>query len=107
MPAKPPRLAEPGRSHATPGPATEAACSIGLDIGTTTLKAIAVSDRSGREVARAQATVDLWTDETGAAEQEPDTVYEALTGVLAEVVRESRAAGHRVARIGLSAAMHS
>ena len=35
------------------------ACTIGLDLGTTTLKAIAFDDGAGQPVARAAATIPL------------------------------------------------
>jgi gluconokinase len=102
MPVPPPS-ASAFRGPAEPG----AACTIALDLGTTTLKAIALADADGQELAQAQAPVALRTDATGAAEQDPAAVYDAATGVVAQVARALHASGHRVARIGLSAAMHS
>ena len=99
----PPSSASPFRGPAEPG----TACTIGVDLGTTTLKAVALADSDGRELARAQAPIALRTDATGAAEQDPVAVYDAATDVLAQVARALRASGQHVARIGLSAAMHS
>ncbi|HEY7019538.1 MAG TPA: gluconokinase [Ktedonobacterales bacterium] len=92
------------------------ACTIGLDLGTTTLKAIAFDDGSGQPVARAAATIPLLDTpdvdiDAGAAvvyaEQDPDAVVEAATAVLAQAVTQAHTAGYHVARVGISAAMHS
>jgi integrase len=75
------------------------ACTIGLDLGTTTLKAIAFDDGAGQTVAYAAATipllatpdVDADTDSTVVyAEQDPDAVVEAATAVLAQAVTQAR-----------------
>jgi gluconokinase len=94
-------------------------CTIGLDLGTTTLKAIAFDDGAGQPIARAATTIPLLSDaaalgrapaayeDTVRAEQDPDTVAEAATTALAQAVRQAQTLGYRVARVGLSAAMHS
>jgi gluconokinase len=92
------------------------ACTIGLDLGTTTLKAIAFDDASSQPVARAAASIPLLdTPNTGMdaggavvyAEQDPDAVVEAATAVLTQAVKQAHTAGYHVARVGISAAMHS
>jgi gluconokinase len=92
------------------------ACTIGLDLGTTTLKAIAFDDGSGQPVAHAVVTIPLLdTPDVDAnagaavvyAEQDPDAVVEAATAVLAQAVRQAQALGYHVVRVGISAAMHS
>jgi gluconokinase len=93
------------------------ACTIGLDLGTTTLKAIAFDDGAGQPIARAATTIpllntpDVDTDVGAAsvvrAEQDPDTVVEAATAVLAQAVAQAHTSGYHVARVGISAAMHS
>jgi gluconokinase len=82
------------------------ACTIGVDLGTTNAKAIAF-DLSGREVARADAPVELFHDEAGAAEQDPADIYAAATEALARAAAQARDQGYRVERVGISAAMHS
>jgi gluconokinase len=92
------------------------ACTVGLDLGTTTLKAIAFDDDAGQPVAHAAATIplldtpDVDTD-SGAAvvyvEQDPDAVVKAATAVLAQAVTQAHTSGYHVARVGISAAMHS
>nr|MBF6591502.1 sugar kinase [Ktedonobacterales bacterium] len=81
-------------------------CTIGVDMGTTTVKAVAF-DMDGREIARAAEALTLWQDETGAAAQDAAEVYTATTGTLARVAADARARGYVITRVGLSAAMHS
>ncbi|HEY7091710.1 MAG TPA: gluconokinase [Ktedonobacterales bacterium] len=92
------------------------ACTVGLDLGTTTLKAIAFDDGASQPVAHAAATIpllatpDVDADTDAAvvyAEQDPDAVVEAATAVLAQAVTQAHTAGYHVARVGISAAMHS
>ena len=92
------------------------ACTIGLDLGTTTLKAIIFDEGAGQPIARAAATIPLLdtpgvdTDSDAAvvyAEQDPDAVADAATAVLAQAVTQAQTLGYYVARVGISAAMHS
>src|SRR6187402_1032809 len=72
---------------------------VGLDVGTTGVKAIAVSPE-GEVVARAEREYPLSTPAPGWAEQDPDDWWRASEATLADVGAE-RAAG-----IGLSGQMH-
>ncbi|HEU5348803.1 MAG TPA: gluconokinase [Ktedonobacterales bacterium] len=81
-------------------------CTIGMDLGTTSLKAVAF-DPDGRELARANREVARASSEEGAAEQDPQTVAQAATDALAEVVANVRTQGYVIGSVGLSAAMHS
>jgi gluconokinase len=97
--------------------ASERTCTVGVDLGTTTLKAIAFDDATGQPIARAAATTPLLPaadsesvsgeGSVARAEQDPDAVAEAATTVLAQAVTAARARGYHVARVGISAAMHS
>ena len=81
-------------------------CTIGLDLGTTSAKAVAF-DRDGREIASASQPIVLLNRHEGEAEQDPFAVTAAAGHALASVVRDAHAAGYDIACIGLSAAMHS
>ena len=57
-------------------------CTIGLDIGTSNVKATAF-DANGGEVATAGKSLPLIHDSPGAAEQDPNVVYDIANNVLA------------------------
>ena len=80
-------------------------CTIGLDIGTTTIKALAFTG-DGQEIARATATPALLVRDQR-AEQDPQEVYACCLEALAETTSSARQRGYTVARVGISAAMHS
>jgi gluconokinase len=91
-------------------------CTVGLDLGTTTIKAIAFDDGAGQPFARYTTTIPLLpstdvgmaTDGAVArAEQDPNAVAEAATTALAQAVMTAGARGYTVERVGISAAMHS
>jgi xylulokinase len=71
---------------------------VGIDVGTTAVKALAVS-ASGEVLARAQASYPLSTPRPGWAEQDPEDWWRATQEVLA-------ALGVKPAAIGLSGQMH-
>ena len=73
---------------------------VGLDVGTTGVKAIALSPE-GEVLATATHGYPLSTPHAGWAEQDPEDWWRAAEAALAEV-----AAGREVAGIGLSGQMH-
>ncbi len=73
---------------------------VGLDVGTTGVKALALST-DGDVLATATRGYELATPQPGWAEQDPDDWLRAAESALAEV-----AAGRDVAGIGLSGQMH-
>ncbi|KEO82789.1 gluconokinase [Tumebacillus flagellatus] len=81
-------------------------CSLGLDIGTTSVKVIAL-DENGSLLTQRGQRLDLLQPEEGAAEQDVTAVMAALMGVMEEVLEELRAGNWEVRRVGFSAAMHS
>jgi xylulokinase len=72
---------------------------VGLDVGTTGVKALAISEQ-GEVLARAEQEYPLATPRPGWAEQDPEDWWRASQSALAEVEAD-RAAG-----IGLSGQMH-
>jgi gluconokinase len=81
-------------------------CTVGLDLGTSSVKAAALT-ADGRQVAHAAETLSQRHDEPGAAEQDPELVYQAAMRALLQVGQQAAAAGCTVAQVGVSAAMHS
>ncbi|MEZ4698923.1 MAG: gluconokinase [Rhodothermales bacterium] len=77
---------------------------IGIDLGTTSTKAVAV-DRMGRIVARCEAGYPLLTPDASTAEQDPDQILEAVYRVLRDM--QVRLRGAAVAGLSFSSAMHS
>ena len=73
---------------------------VGLDVGTTGVKAIAVSPE-GAVLARAEHGYPLSTPHPGWSEQDPEDWWTASVAALAEV-----SAGREVLGIGLSGQMH-
>ena len=73
---------------------------VGLDVGTTGVKAVAV-DPEGAVLARAARPYPLSSPQPGWSEQDPEDWWRAAESALAEV-----SAGHDVAGIGLSGQMH-
>ena len=71
---------------------------IGIDVGTTAVKALAVSP-SGEVLARAQAAYPLSTPRPGWAEQDPEDWWRATQEALAALEAEPAA-------VGLSGQMH-
>jgi len=81
-------------------------CTVGMDLGTTSLKAVAF-DLDGQEIARAGREVERASSEEGAAEEDPRAVATAATDALAAVVADAKRQSYTVGAVGLSAAMHS
>ena len=80
-------------------------CAIGVDIGTSSTKAV-LYDAAGRMRARHAIEYPLHTPSPGAAEQDPEQIVAAVVGVL-DAVRGAVPPGSRVACVSFSAAMHS
>ncbi|MFA7237870.1 MAG: FGGY family carbohydrate kinase, partial [Phycisphaeraceae bacterium] len=92
---------------------SESGVVIGLDLGTSGVKAAAM-DASGRVVKVARRAVTLMTDETGKAEQSVEEVWKAVGEVLGEMEEGHTSGGVPPAKRGsdaraicVSGAMHS
>ncbi|MEJ2803897.1 gluconokinase [Comamonadaceae bacterium PP-2] len=81
---------------------------IGVDIGTTSTKAIAI-DVKGRVLAHHAVDYPLLRPEPAAAEQDPQQIFEAVTTVIQSCAAQCRAkqADTQVLAVSFSAAMHS
>jgi xylulokinase len=79
---------------------------LGLDIGTSGVKAILV-DEAGRVRAASTAPLPLSTPRPGWAEQHPDDWWAATLKATRATLRKAKASPAKVACIGLSGQMHS
>jgi xylulokinase len=79
-----------------------AICTLGLDLGTSSAKAVVV-DSGGQVLAQASAGYAVTSVAAGYAESEPAHWWSAVTGCAREAIH---AAGARPAAIGLSGQMH-
>jgi gluconokinase len=101
---------EPGGWPATDGggarPAMRDEVVLGVDIGTTATKVVAV-DASGALQVMARAGYPLEEPRPGEAVQRPEAILAAVTRTVAEAAAASRRDGRRVAALCLGSAMHS
>lgn len=79
---------------------------LAVDIGTTSAKALAV-DASGRVLGRHSIGYPLLTPRPGYAEQDPDTIYEAVLDCMAAVVREGGWKADEILCVSFSSYNHS
>lgn len=80
--------------------------AIGIDIGTTSTKVV-LFDEKGAAVAHHAKSYPLLAEVPGAAEQNPDEIYEAVVYSLRETVRKSGDLAEKIGFISFSTAMHS
>ncbi|WP_178020858.1 gluconokinase [uncultured Paenibacillus sp.] len=79
---------------------------IGLDIGTTSTKAV-LYERSGRVIATANEEYPLYTPSASVAEQEPEEIFAAVIAAVGQVMNGSGIAPEQVGFVSFSSAMHS
>jgi gluconokinase len=79
---------------------------IGVDIGTTSTKAVAFTPE-GRPIASSTIGYPLLTPVPGAAEQDPEEIYRAVLVTIRQTVDKAHLAADEVACVAFSAAMHS
>src|SRR5919198_5215759 len=79
-------------------------CVMGVDIGTSSAKAL-LFDLTGNVLAQHAEEYPLLTPVPGAAEQDPEQILRAVVASIAAVVAQAK--GRRIACISFSAAMHS
>src|SRR6266849_6541015 len=92
-----------GNREPAVSPAVGTACTLGLDLGTSSAKAV-VTDIGGRLLAQASAGYAVTSARAGWAESEPAHWWSAVTACAREAVRG--AGGARPSAIGLSGQMH-
>jgi xylulokinase len=86
--------------------AVTATCTVGLDLGTSSAKAV-VTDTGGKVLAQAAAGYAVTSAMAGYAESDPADWWTAVTGCVREAVQAAvRAGGAPPTAIGLSGQMH-
>lgn len=83
------------------------ALSIGVDVGTSGLKAIAVDEALGAVIASATRAYPLETPRPGWAEQDPEDFVTAALGALLELASKLGPRAKEVRALGLTGQMHS
>lgn len=81
-------------------------CTVGIDIGTTSVKTIA-RDQDGKELGRGSCHLEMTHEEDGAAEQDPVVVYQAVLQALSSLGPQIKRTGYTIRQVGFSSAMHS
>lgn len=79
---------------------------IGVDIGTTSTKAIAFSP-TGAIKGMANHGYPLLSPKPGWSEQDPEVLFQAAIAALHEAIAQAQASPHEIACVGISGAMHS
>ena len=82
-------------------------CFVGVDVGTTNVKALAMPPDLGQILAHASAPLTTLHPEPSYAEQDSDEIWSAFVEVMAEVSREVTKGGHIITHVAFCTAMHS
>ncbi|GAA4415258.1 gluconokinase [Nibrella viscosa] len=82
-------------------------CIVGVDIGTTNVKALAMSVADGSVIAQASAPVITYFPKPTYCEQDPERIWQDLCRVLDELVRQINRQGSAIEAVCFSSAMHS
>ena len=85
---------------------TSGTCFLGLDVGTSSVKACVVDPR-GKIVARASEPLRVRAPQPGWAEQDPTDWWKAATRVLKRAIAGTKGERRAIAAVGLSGQMHS
>ena len=82
-------------------------CFVGVDVGTTNVKALAMPPDLSQILAHASAPLTTLHPQPGHAEQDPAEIWSAFVQVMAEVSREVAQGGHVITHVAFCTAMHS
>lgn len=81
-------------------------CMIGIDIGTTSTKAVLFED-NGNIIASANEEYPLYTPSADIAEQDPEEIFAAVISAVKHVMKKSLVAPENIMLVSFSSAMHS
>lgn len=80
---------------------------LGVDIGTTNLKALAIDTETGQPIAQATRPVTTLVPKPGWAEQDPNAIWHLFGEVIGECLTELGPQASKLAGVCFSTAMHS
>ena len=80
---------------------------VGVDVGTTNLKVLAIDPDTMQQVAHAARPVETDVPEPGYAEQDAEEIWQLLRTCMGELTTEVAAAGRTIGALCFSTAMHS
>ncbi len=79
---------------------------LGLDIGTTSAKAV-IFDRSGKVISDAEGEYPLYHPQPGWSEQDPDEINRAAIDAIGQAISKAKVAPQELIGAGISSAMHA
>ncbi len=79
---------------------------IGVDIGTTSTKAVLFND-AGKSISRFGVEYPLYTPEPAVAEQDPEEIFQAVLTAIKNCLKGASVSGSDVRFVSFSSAMHS
>ena len=82
-------------------------CFVGIDLGTTNIKLLALNPASEAVVALVSAPLTTLTPRPGYAEQDPDAIWQALEQFIPQLTAQTNVRQAAIQGVGFSGAMHS
>lgn len=82
-------------------------CFVGVDIGTTNIKLLAMNPETGEILAHVSDSITTLTPQTGGAEQNPNDIWRAFRQLIAELVTQLDAQTVTIKSVSFCTAMHS
>src|SRR5262249_57983609 len=95
-----------GRRTRRPAGRAVARVVLGVDVGTTSAKAVAFDER-GRDLGSGEQTYPLLEPAPGQSVQEPDAVLAGMVAAIRSAAATARERGPEVSALSVSAAMHA
>ncbi|MCP3739965.1 gluconokinase [Rossellomorea sp. BNER] len=81
-------------------------CMLGIDIGTTSTKAVLFSEK-GEVIQQENIGYPLYTPDISTAEQDPEEIFDAVLQAVSNIMKHSYHSQNKLSFISFSSAMHS
>lgn len=82
-------------------------CFVGVDMGTTNLKLLAMNPETGEILAHVSAPVETISPEVDRAEQDPEAIWQIFRQLTADLLTQTDAQQATIERVSFCTAMHS